>query len=118
MSNIFNLHCLHNYVIIVNSKGGRFIKEYTILCVYNGGHPFYLQTFYSFEEAKYKLFDMISLEKERNRAYYVDNDFFENVFPPNLQNLKYFCIKERNCSAWSKVSNDRKNNIIYFPKSC
>lgn len=96
------------------------IKEYTILCIYNSGCPFYLQTFYSLEDAKYKLFDMISLENERNRAYYVDNDFFENVYPANLQRLKYFCIKERDVTEWVSVvkNNTRKNNIIYFNKSC
>ena len=63
---------------------------------------------------------MINLEKERNRAYYVDNDFFENIFPSNMQNLKYFCIKEREVSNWEKTvtTKNKKNNIIYFNKSC
>ncbi len=63
---------------------------------------------------------MINLEIERNRAYYVDNDFFKNVFPPNLQNSKYFCIKERNVTEWEKTATiqKNKNNIIYFSKSC
>ena len=101
-------------------KGVRFIKEYTILCIYNGGKPFFLNTFYSLEDAKYKLYDMISLEKERNRAYYVDNDFFNNVYPYNLEHCKYFCIKERIVSGWEKTSETckNKNNIIYFNKSC
>lgn len=68
-----------------------------------------------------KLYDMISLEKERNRAYYVDNDFFDNVYPYILTHCKYFCIKERNVSEWEKVgrqTNQKKNNIIYFNKIC
>lgn len=94
------------------------IKEYTILCIYNGGKPFYLSTYSSFNEAMLKLYDIIDLEKQRNRAYYVDNDFFENIFPPNLQNLKYFSIKEREVSDWVKYSENKKkkNNIIYFNK--
>lgn len=93
-------------------------KEYTIYCIYNGGKPFCLQTFYSLTDAKIKLYDIIELEKERNRAYYVDNDFFTNIFPPNLQNLKYFCIKERSVTEWEKSSENfiQKNNIIYFNK--
>ena len=96
------------------------MKEYTILCIYNGGRPFFLDIFHSLEDVKMKLYDMISIEKERNRVYYVDNDFFKNVFPPNLQNCKYFCIKERNVTEWEKTSaiNKNKNNIIYFNKSC
>lgn len=94
------------------------MKEYTILCIYNGGKPFFLNTFYSLENAKFKLYDIISLEKERNRAYYVENDFFENVFPANLQNCKYFCIKEREVTNWNTVSKikQNRNNIIYFNK--
>lgn len=114
------LYCLHKYVIIVNSKGGITIKEYTIFCIYNGGKPFFLNTFYSLEEAKIKLYDMISLENERNRAYYVDNDFFNNIYPYSLDHCKYFCIKERNVSEWEKTSviKQNKNNIIYFNKRC
>ena len=101
-------------------KGAIYIKEYTILCIYNGGKPFYLSTFYSLEDAKYKLFDIIALEKERNRAYYVDNDFYNNIYPYNLEHCKYFCIKERNVTEWEKTSaiKKNKNNIIYFNKSC
>ena len=96
-----------------------YIKEYSILCIYNGGKPFFLNTFYSLEDAKVKLYDMINLEIERNRAYYVENDFFKNVFPPNLQNCKYFSIKEREVTNWNTVSNlkQNRNNIIYFTKS-
>jgi len=82
------------------------------------GNLFNIQPYFSLEDAKISLYEMINLEIKRNRTYYVDNDFFENVFPPNLQNSKYFCVKERNCTEWSKVSNERKNNIIYFNKVC
>lgn len=95
-----------------------FIIEYTILCIFNGGKPFFLQTFYSLEDAKIKLYDMISLERERNRAYYVDNDFFNNIYPYNLEHCKYFCIKERKVTEWKKTFDFKKekNNIIYFNK--
>ena len=99
-------------------KGGLFIKEYAILCIYGRGRPFYIQPYFSLEDAKTTLYDMVNLEIERNRAYYVDNDFFENVFPNGIQNSKYFCIKERTVSNWETVSKfkQNKNNIIYFNK--
>ena len=63
---------------------------------------------------------MINLEIERNRAYYVENDFFDNVFPANMQNCKYFSIKERDVTNWNTVSINKqnRNNIIYFTKRC
>lgn len=116
---IIVLLCLHNYDII-KFRGGIFIIEYTILCIFNGGKPFYLQTFSSLQEAKLKLYDMVNLEIERNRPYYVDNDFFNNVYPYNLHHCKYFCIKQRNITEWENLFEikKRKNNIIYFNKSC
>lgn len=96
-----------------------FIKEYAILCINKGGKPYYLQPYYSLEDAKTSLYNIIDLEIKRNRVYYVDNDFFENVFPANIQNSKYLCIKEREVTEWEKTITiqTKKNNIIYFKKS-
>lgn len=63
------------------------MKEYTILCIYNGGKPFFLSTFYNLEDAKIKLYDMVNLETERNRAYYVENDFFQKRFSTKFAKL-------------------------------
>lgn len=100
----------------VKIKGGN-MKEYSIYCIYYGAKPFYLSTFNSFMEAKLKLYDMINLEMQRNRPYYVDNEFFDNIFPPTLNNIKYFCIKERTVSTWEKTTEgSKKNNILFFNK--
>ena len=53
------------------------MKEYCIYCIWNGGRPFILDTFKTLDSAKLKLYDMVSLEEERERPYYVDNDFFK-----------------------------------------
>lgn len=68
--------------------------------------------------AKQKLYEMIQLEEERGRPYFVDNDFFDNKYPCNL-NLKYYCIKEREVSEFLKYSEEEhitkeKNKIVYF----
>lgn len=60
---------------------------------------------------------MIDLEIERNRAYYVDNEFFNNVYPYNIYHCKYFCIKERKVTEWKKSVERKNNNIIYFNNS-
>ena len=59
-------------------------KEYCIYCIYNGGTPFILKTFKTLEAAKAKLTEMIDLEKERNRPYFVENNFFENKYVGNI----------------------------------
>ena len=68
--------------------------------------------------AKQQLYEMIQLEEERGRHYFVDNDFFDNKYPNNL-NLKYYCIKVRDVSEFSKYSEEEhltkeKNKIVYF----
>lgn len=68
--------------------------------------------------AKQKLYEMIQLEEERGRPYFVDNDFFDNKYPFNM-NLKYYCIKERDITEFSTYSEEEhktkeKNKIVYF----
>ena len=53
--------------------------------------PDVLETFDNIDVAKISLYNIVSLEEERGRTYYVDNDFFNNKYSCNL-NLKYFCI--------------------------
>lgn len=94
------------------------MKEYCIYCIWNGGEPFILDTFKTLDSAKVKLLDMISLEEERQRPYFVDNDFFINKYS-YAGRLKYFCIKERNVTEWEKYSKEKsdienKNKIIYI----
>lgn len=98
-------------------KGG-YMKEYCIYCIWNGGQPFILDTFKSLETAKFRLYDMISLEEERNRPYFVDNDFFDNKYNYVVRS-KYFCIKERKVTEWEKYSEEEtkienKNKIFYI----
>lgn len=64
--------------------------EYTIYCIWNGGTPFYLHTYDSIFKAKQDLYEMIELEKKRNRIYYVDNDFYENEYPCTIPLLIFF----------------------------
>ena len=80
-----------------------------------------IHTFNNITEAKLKLYDLISLEEERGRPYFVDNDFFENKYPFSA-NLKYYSIKVRDVSEYEKYSEEKYNKnkskdelkIIYF----
>jgi len=92
------------------------VKEYSIYCIYNGGVPFYLSSYNNLTECKLQLYNMVELEKERGRPYYVHNDFFENEYPATV-NGKYFCIKERYVSEWknySEKSEIKNNNVIFL----
>lgn len=85
------------------------MKEYGIYIRCNGGKPYMIHFFNNIINAKLKLFEMIQLEEERGRPYFVDNDFFENKYPCSV-NLKYYCIKEREISEF-KVYSEEKSNI-------
>lgn len=94
------------------------MKEYGIYIRCKGGTPYLIHFFDNITDAKLKLYDMISLEEERGRPYFVDNDFFDNKYSCNL-NLKYFCIKEREISEFKTYSEEKsneleKNKILYF----
>lgn len=91
-------------------------KEYCIYCRYNGGTPFILRTFKTFEAARIKLMEMIDLEEERHRPYFVENNFFVNKYVGNIPG-KHFAIKEREVSDWVLYDvnkNIKNNNIIYI----
>lgn len=90
------------------------IKEYAIYCKYGNGTPFILNTYKNFDLAKNKLLDIIELEEERGRPYFVDNYFFENKYNINLKG-KYFCIMERQITEWKRLKtlNDKMDNLIY-----
>lgn len=94
------------------------MKEYGIYIRCNGGTPYMIHFFNNILSAKQKLFEMIQVDENRGRPYFVDNDFFNNKYPCNY-NIKYYCIKEREVSEFSVYSEEKynskeKNKIIYF----
>lgn len=94
------------------------MKEYGIYIRCNGGTPYMIHIYDNLYSAKTKLYEMVNLEEERERPYFVDNDFFENKYNLAVK-LKYFCIKEREVSEWiqySKENEERQenNNIIFL----
>lgn len=98
--------------------------EYTIFITCNGGKTYNIRIYNDIFVAKHDLYNMVDLEKRRNRPYYVYNDFFENEYPASL-NCKIFCLKERVVSNWEKyldkcnnkmALDNNLNNIYEFPK--
>ena len=95
------------------------MQEYTIKIICNGGTPYFLHNYKNFNDAYIDLLNMISLEEERGRHYYVDNKFFKNKYQ-YVGKLKYFKIFVRDVSDWTDLDfynmekNENKNNLIYF----
>ena len=91
-------------------------KEYGIYIRQGQGKPYMLKIFNDIDIAKIMLYEMISLEEERERPYFVDNDFYNNKYNISIK-LRYLCIKEREVTEWEKYSEENKaikNNVIYF----
>ncbi len=92
------------------------MKEYGIYIRKGSGTPYMIHFFDNIESAKIKLYEMIKLEEERQRPYFVDNDFFDNKYNISTK-LKYFCIKQREVSEWnnySKEKSEKNNNKILY----
>lgn len=93
------------------------MKEYGIYIRQGSGTPYMIHFFDNIDSAKLKLYEMIHLEEERQRPYFVDNDFFDNKYIM-VGKLKYFCIKEREITEWinysSRKTNDVNTNKIIF----
>lgn len=94
------------------------MKEYGIYIRCNGGRPYMVHFYDNILSAKQKLFEMIQIEEDRGRPYFVDNDFFKNKYSCNI-NLKYYCIKVREVSVFEIYSEEKSNieeskKIIYL----
>lgn len=94
------------------------MKEYGIYIRQGSGTPYMIHIFNNLDSAKLKVYEMVCLEDERQRPYFVDNDFFDNKYPM-AGKLKYFCIKEREVTEWykySKANEKEKNssNILFL----
>lgn len=89
------------------------MKEYGIYIKQGTGRPYMIHFFNNLESAKLKVYEIIQLEEERGRQYFVDNDYFENKYS-FAGNLKYICIKERNITNWSNYSEHSKDNRNIF----
>ena len=66
-------------------------KEFCIYIRNGRGTPYNISPYYNFQDTLIALNNMVSLELERGRFFYVDNDFYDNKYPPNMYG-KYFCI--------------------------
>ena len=94
------------------------MKEYTIYYRHGSGKPYMLETYKSLENAKIKLYDVISLEIERKRPFFVDNDFYDNKYDLG-SNLFYLSILERQVDEWHKYKeieekSKDENKILYM----
>lgn len=94
------------------------MKEYGIYIRHGSGTPYMIHIYNNINNAKQKLYEMIELDEEREKPYFVDNDFFYNKYN-SCSKLKYYCIKCREVSEWTKFSDvetEEENNhkIIYI----
>ena len=91
------------------------MKEYTIYARQGNAKPYTIGTYKTIASAKLKLYDIISLEIERKRPFFVDNDFFENKYTLGSE-LFYISILERDVKEWKRFSelDTTKNNLLYL----
>lgn len=94
------------------------MKQYGIYVRQGSGTPYMIHFFDDINSAKFKLYEMIRLEEERQRPYFVDNDFFNNKYNISTK-LRYYCLKIREVSEWEnyseeKVKSNAENKILYF----
>lgn len=94
------------------------MKEYCLYIRNGNGKPYTIETSLSIEKVKTTLYSITQLEEERQRPYFVDNDFFDNKYSLSFKQ-KYLCIKERDVTDWvnyseEKTNSNNKSNILYF----
>lgn len=94
------------------------MKEYCIYVRQGTSTPYRLERYSTFAEAQSALSLLVKYEEERQKPYYVDNDFFTNIYPLSIS-LKYLRLEEREVSEWNKYSyletnTEEKSNIVFL----
>lgn len=93
------------------------MRQYGIYIRHGSGTPYMVHFFDNIYSAKSKLYEMLQLEDERQRPYFVDNNFFDNKYNISSK-LKYYSIQVREVSEWEKYSEEEEgeinNNIIFL----
>lgn len=94
------------------------MKEFSILVRQGSGTPYILQTYPDIISAKKAVENLVNFEEERNRMYFVDNDYFFNKYCNVSTSLKYICIRVREVTKWEKyyekVSEKPKTDNIFY----
>lgn len=85
------------------------MREYAILQRHGNCRPFIIHVFKDIDTAKLKLYDLISLEEERRRPYFVDNDFFDNKYQ-FCNDLYYLQILYRDVGEYQVYSEQEIKN--------
>jgi len=94
------------------------MKEYCIYVRQGSGIPYILRTYPDIISAKRAVDRLVGYEEERNKMYFVDNDYFYNKYF-HAGSLKYMCIQVREVTEWQKYTetkniDNNKSNIIYL----
>lgn len=95
------------------------MKEFSIMVKQGAGTPYIMQNYNDIISAKKAIENIVKFEEERNRMYFVDNDFFENKYCNVGTGLKYLCIRVREVSKWEKYCEKKLEkpsfeNVIYI----
>lgn len=96
------------------------MKEYAILIKQGTGNSYILGTYPDISSAKRAIINLANYEEEKNKMYFVDNDFFDNKYSYIGNGLKYMCIKEREVTDWIKYNecnDDKKFSNIFYLKN-
>lgn len=94
------------------------MTEYRVVVCHNNAKPFSLYTFNDFHDCYAELIRLISIKQNSAKPeYYVYNDFYENIYPPIINQLTTFKIECRKVSNWemyteNKDINTKKGKII------
>ena len=63
--------------------------QYTIERKIKNSHWYHVNVYNAIDDVMRHLYEDIKVDKRYKRIYYVYNDFFKNVYPEDVSNIKY-----------------------------
>lgn len=90
--------------------------EYAIYRINNGGHPFISGSFDNIMSAKMEIDKLVVNFNKYGYFYYIDNDYYDNVYPLSYRRTFYCKIISRDVSNWKDYQefSAKSNNIVFL----
>ena len=83
------------------------MKEYSIEIVNRSGTSYRVGSYKTYVECLMALEQMVAVEKEKKRPYYVDLEHYDNEYQTYVDGKNYRII-EREVTLWKKINNENE----------
>lgn len=77
--------------------------QYAVYCKYQGGSPYIKTVLDNKEQLDQYIESIVNRHNQFHHIFYIDNDFYDNKYPKDLQGI-YYKVLKRKVNDWEEVA--------------